>query len=222
MAMNREAPVSVYFLDLDLLGPADLQLMRDRLSPSELVRFHGFARELRARQFLVGRMVLRHALVSALQVPVRDITLLERAEQAPLLHVGGQVHGCGFSISHSGNWVACACSATARVGLDIEMLDATRRLAALAARSFDRQDLAWFHSQSDQVSAFYRLWSCKEARFKLQQSHQRPAIEYRVDIAHAAISVVVMADRALCVTSNQLGRDWISGFSAPTVADLAL
>ena len=204
------APVAVYLLDLDALNPADLLPMQDRLGPSELIRYHGFARALRSRQFLVGRMLLRQAVALALQVPERDITLLERPDQAPLLSIAGQLHDCGFSISHSGNWVACACSATARLGLDIEMLNGARNLRALAARSFDQDDLAWFDTQTDQVYAFYRLWSRKEARFKLQQNHHKPLLEYSLDITHAAMSVVVMADREVVVSTVQLGREGLA------------
>lgn len=198
--MTTAAEVTVFFLDLNSFSATELLSMLDRLGPTERVRYQGFVRELRRSQFLAGRLLLRDAVAQTLGCSTADISLLERAGLAPLLFVGGRQHDCGFSISHSANWVACACSATARLGLDIELLNARRDVRALAARSFDAQDMDWFLNQPDQVAAFYQLWSRKEARFKLQQNHSKPLIEYGVEVAHPAVSVVVVADREISVS----------------------
>jgi 4'-phosphopantetheinyl transferase len=78
----------------------------------------------------------------------------------------------GFSIAHSGRWVACAVSAQTALGLDIEMKDGARDLNALAAQAFDSVEMSqWERLQGlpgdQRVEGFYRLWSEKEARFKL-------------------------------------------------------
>ena len=202
--MKTAAEVKIFFLDLNSLSTSGLLPMLHQLSPTELVRYHGFARELRRSQFLAGRLILRYAVAQTLGRPAADIVLLERPNLGPLLLIGGQPHDCGFSISHSANWVACACSATAKLGLDIELRDPRRNVCALAARSFDPQDLHWFSTQPDQVAAFYQLWSRKEARFKLQQNHSKPVIEYGMEVAHPTVSVVVMADREISVGTVQL------------------
>lgn len=201
MALTPLAPARLFLLDLETLSQADLLPMLAWLGPSELIRYQNFALELRRRQFLVGRMILRHTVAAALGRPARDITLLERPDLAPQLLVGGQAHGYGFSISHSGNWVACICSAEAKVGLDVEVWNPARNHEALAKRSFDQEDVTWFSDQPDQLTAFYQLWSRKEARYKLQQNHLKPAIEFCVEIQHPAMSVVVMADRAIEVST---------------------
>jgi 4'-phosphopantetheinyl transferase len=138
------------------------------LGPSELQRHAQFVRRARQRQFLLGRGLLRQMLGELLGIECEAVRLLERHGQAPLLDLP-EYSDVGFSLSHSGPWVACTVSSSSALGLDIEMLDASRDLAALAAQAFDADENAWFNArpESGQVRDFYALWSAKEALFKL-------------------------------------------------------
>ena len=162
------AGATVLLVDSSVLGEAALAGFVDWLSGSELARYRQFARAQRQRQFLVGRVLLRQALAPLLGVPARAIGLLEQTGAAPrlVLPEGAQA---GFSISHSGPWVACAVSADTALGLDIEMRDTTRDLTALAAQAFDADTCAWLAARApqDRLREFYRLWSAQEARIKL-------------------------------------------------------
>ncbi len=162
------AAATVLLVDSSALDEAALAPFADWLSASEQTRYRQFARAQRRRQFLVGRVLLRQALAPLLGVPARAIGLLEQAGAAPQLVLAAGAHA-GFSISHSGPWVACAVSADSALGLDIELLDASRDLAALAAQAFDADTCAWLAARAPQqrVGDFYRLWSTQEARIKL-------------------------------------------------------
>ncbi|WP_235914265.1 4'-phosphopantetheinyl transferase family protein [Rugamonas rivuli] len=185
--------------DLDLVTDEGLILHRDWLSASEMARYRRFVRAQRQRQFVAGRVLARMALGSLLGVAPRDIVLEDRPGQAPLLKSPAPRGGLpGFSIAHSGRWVACAVSGQTALGLDIEMRDPQRDLAALAAQAFDEDEMAqWARLQeldeARRVAGFYGLWSAKEARFKLGVV----AAAHSVAVPHEELSVVLCSELPL-------------------------
>jgi 4'-phosphopantetheinyl transferase len=186
-------------VDADAVTEAELQRWRGWLSPDEMARHQRFVRAQRQRQFVVGRVLLRVALGRLLDVAPQEIRLEEQVGNAPRM-VAPSVKGVqpGFSISHSGRWVACAVSAQTALGLDIEMKDGKRDLDALAAQAFDSGEmLQWERLQglpdAQRVEGFYRLWSEKEARFKLGVA----AGGHCVVLPHAELSVVVCSEQPL-------------------------
>jgi 4'-phosphopantetheinyl transferase len=191
----------LWMADVEAVTEADLLRYRDWLSASEVARYQRFARAQRLRQFVVGRILVRKALGALLRVAPRDIHLEEQVAKAPLL-VSPAVKGGmpGFSIAHSGRWVACAVSAQTALGLDIEMRDAGRDLTALAAQAFDEREMArWeraqYQSEQQRIDGFYRMWSEKEARFKMGAT--TPADGHCVVVPHAELSVVVCSELPL-------------------------
>ncbi|WP_373988247.1 4'-phosphopantetheinyl transferase superfamily protein [Duganella sp. BuS-21] len=186
------AAVWLWMVDADAVTDADLQRYRGWLGASEMARHQRFVRAQRQRQFIVGRVLLRVALARVLGVAPQDVQLEEQVGKAPRLSapvLKGPTPG--FSIAHSGRWVACAVSAQTALGLDIELRDGTRDLAALAAQAFDAGEMAqWARIQElpdeQRIDGFYRLWSEKEACFKLGA-----ADGHCVAVPHAELSVVV-------------------------------
>jgi 4'-phosphopantetheinyl transferase len=163
-----QAPFAKVWL-LDARTAADsAAVFRSWLSLSEERRFLAFGRALRRNQFLMGRGLLRLALSELLGKPARGVVLEDVPGRAPRL-VEPLAEEIGFSISHSGDWVACAVGAGTRLGLDLELRDASRDLQALAAHSFDAAAQAALAAlpQAAQADAFYRMWSEQEARIKL-------------------------------------------------------
>ncbi|MBV7535656.1 4'-phosphopantetheinyl transferase superfamily protein [Duganella sp. sic0402] len=186
-------------VDADAVTDADLQRYRGWLTASEMARYQRFVRAHRQRQFIVGRVLLRAALGRLLAVPPLDIRLEEQVGKAPRL-AAPLLKGAapGFSIAHSGRWVACAVSAQTALGLDIELRDATRDLPALAAQAFDVDEMArWARIQNlagdERVDGFYRLWSEKEASFKLGVVGGG----HCVSLPHAELSVVLCSEQPL-------------------------
>ena len=105
--------------------------------------------------------------------------------------------GCadvGFSLSHSGHWVACAVSATTRLGLDVELIDASRNIDELAAQAFDAERQAWLAARpaSDRPRDFYRMWSAAEARFKLGAP-----VAHESYLPHPELSIVLCGAQPL-------------------------
>jgi 4'-phosphopantetheinyl transferase len=143
-------------------------VFRSWLSQSEERRFLAFGRKQRRDQFLMGRGLLRLALADLLGRPARSIVLEDVPGQAPRL-AEPQPGAVGFSISHSGDWIACAVGTGTRLGLDIELRDAARDLQALAAHAFGPDVEAALEAlpADARTATFYRMWSGQEARIKL-------------------------------------------------------
>jgi 4'-phosphopantetheinyl transferase len=214
MSNSILSTAEIFLLDIDEINDSQITSSLVWLAPTELVRYQRIARQLRQRQFLAGRLLLRYALAKLLKIPAQHITLTEQERQAPLLHIGGMTAQLPyFSISHTGNWAACACSRSIQLGLDIELLDARRDLDAISQHTFHADDVAWLKRQPDQVAAFYRLWSIKEARYKLTQQYKVGEAEHCYEVPHADMSVVLMANQALAAKPQCTVMRW------STVAD---
>lgn len=169
------------------------------LSAGEAGRHERFVRARRQRQFVIGRGLLRTALGRLLGLAPQDVHFEEQTGKAPRLAVPAAQDGLpGFSISHSGRWVACAVSAHSALGLDIEIKAPGRDFAALAQQAFDAPALArWDQMQAlpamQRVDGFYRLWSEQEARFKLGAAAGMgvTGAGHIVALAHPALAVVL-------------------------------
>ena len=73
-----------------------------------------------------------------------------------------------FSLSHSGNMILCACSER-ELGADVQ-IETGQNWRSLTKRFFSEEERAYLGSLTDEaeaVSAFYRLWTRKEAYGKL-------------------------------------------------------
>jgi 4'-phosphopantetheinyl transferase len=200
--------VQISLLDLDKISEDALTPFLDWLNPLELARYERFQRVLRKRQFLAGRVVLRWSLMQMMNLPRHDIQLTERPDNAPLLQLDGVELTPEFSLSHTGNWVACAWSTTTRLGLDIEMLDAKRELQGVARHSFSDDELAWMQRAPDLVAAFYFLWSRREARYKLTQNHVSAGVEHCHALSHPDLSMVLMTEVPLAEPPHWSEVDW--------------
>ena len=167
------------------------------LGEGEMARYQRFVRPERRRQFVIGRVLARKALGALLGVVPGELLIEDRPGQAPVLT--GSHHTTSFSISHSGPWVACAVSADTALGLDIEQLDGTRDIAALAEQAFDTERCAWLaaRSQQSRVRDFYNLWSAQEARIKLGVQ-----AAMTTELLHRDFSIVLCSSVALSDVSQ--------------------
>jgi len=185
---------ALQMVDTRAAGDAGLDAWLPWLGEGELARYRRFVRRERREQFVAGRVLLRQMLGHMLGRDPRSFAFEERVGQAPLLCAADGV--AGFSISHSGPWVACAVSAHTALGLDIEQCDPGRDIAALAAQAFDPAQQAWLAARPAhaRLRDFYRMWSEHEARIKLAS----PAAQCTA-LAHEAVSVVLCSAQPLSV-----------------------
>jgi 4'-phosphopantetheinyl transferase len=185
---------SVWLLDAGALADEALVAYAGWLDGAERRRLARFIRPARRRQFLAGRVLARLALGDLLKLEPRSIRLEDHPGCAPLLASPADA-AVGFSISHSGGWVACAVSAGSKVGLDIEVIDQTRDIDALAAQAFDGDRQAWLGMRPPDTRRqdFYKLWSRAEAQYKLGA----PAGSV-FDLSTAGLAIVLCCEQVLC------------------------
>ena len=205
-------PVQISLLNIADVTDAQLSASMPLLGPGETARLDRISAVSRRRQFLAGRLLLRWSVAQLLQLDFDALTVEERPQQAPLLQVAGDVSAPHFSISHSGDWVACAVSRITAIGLDIELINDQRDLARLAAHSFSPADLQWWQQQADPVAAFYRLWSIREAHFKLTQQYCTDLADYPaaycVAVEHTQLSMALVTAVAQSAAPQCIPVPW--------------
>jgi len=142
------------------------------LGPSEQARLSQ-CQGRRYREFLQTRLLLRQALSITLPgaLPPEHWQISERPEQAPQVHQAVDL-GWHYSLSHSRGRIAIAISNAGPCGIDLEHHRPRANLMALAEQWFHPDETECLASldKPDQIAAFYRLWTLKEALIKATDS----------------------------------------------------
>lgn len=190
---NSDNPSAVIWLvDGNRFSDAEYAFFAQKLGSSETDRYRRFLRAERQRQFLVGRMLLRFAIGNLMTLPPATIAVKEQADGAPQLVLPDSCNAQpGFSLSHSGKWVACAVSGDSLLGLDIEIVNPERDLVGISRAIFQSNEIAWLERQPTEscIAAFYQLWSLREALFKLlSNANDSDRIPELLDAEHAIAS----------------------------------
>lgn len=141
----------------------DCELMVSSLSPDCMARLVGITHPRRRAQFILGRVLLRHALLSGFGASADAWRLDASCGKPRMVGVGAPE----ISLSHARHLVVCA-TAPFQIGLDVEACR-TRDFAALAEQICTPRELAHFLSLpiDERCVAFYRMWTLKEAVYKL-------------------------------------------------------
>jgi 4'-phosphopantetheinyl transferase len=164
---------TLWLLDGRLVHEDDMAFFVGQLDGSETQRYTRFKRRERKRQFVLGRMLLRFAISNLMSLPPGTLGVVERDSNAPRLVLpDSQSARPSFSLSHSGDWVACAVSLNLMLGVDIEFNDPTRNIFDVSHMAFHPNEYLWLLQQSEaaRLSAFYQLWCTKEALYKLMSA----------------------------------------------------
>lgn len=188
---NSVVSATVWLVDSRTVGDAWFQEHVGWLSDGEAERYSRFVRKERQHQFLIGRMLLRHAISKLINVPFRSIGVIEQPGLPPKLE--GMKSRPWFSISHSGPWIACATSGQTAIGLDIEVRNAERDLIGLAEQAFDAEKAKAITAMQDEarVDAFYDAWCEKEAAYKLEAICHGETGRHCLTLPHPEIAIVV-------------------------------
>jgi len=166
------APPEVHGLTLRLepllCDGAELARFKGFLSAHELERGNRLIDPVKRERFFVGRGRLREALAELLGGDPKRIELLA-GEHGKLRLAGLDEHGkLRFNLTHAGHYLLMAFTAGHEVGIDLEQVRDDLAFAAMAQRYFslrEREDLFSLQPQ-EQLHAFYRCWTRKEAYLK--------------------------------------------------------
>jgi 4'-phosphopantetheinyl transferase len=212
----------------------DLQHFAAWLGPSETSRLACFTRTVRRRQFLLGRVLLRFAVANITGLASDEFSVLEKCGEGPQLSFHDRSYPApNFSLSHSGDWVACVVSTAAVLGVDIEVNRVDRDFDALCSFAFQAREQVWLGTRphSERSAAFYLLWCMREALYKLQcnlgldsdvsalvgkenSDNSLPGIyPYQVPAGDLGLTAVVLTSRRLSVIRQIL----LTGFGTADV-----
>lgn len=181
----------VQLIRFPLVASAETRLeLLDTLDTVERARADRYRFRDVSERFVVARGRLRAILGRLLDCPAAAVPLTTGPQGKPLLN-RSQPRGDSdwqFNLSHSGDWGLVAVSRGRRVGVDLERIDASRNVLALANRFFAPAEAAALGALSgaEQVAAFYAVWTRKEAFLKaLGDGLSFPLDEFEVSVSPA-------------------------------------
>lgn len=162
-------PGNVDLLLLPLVvAPDELARLRGHLSPDELQRGNRLIDKDRRDRFFVGRGLLRETLAGYLEIAPAVVTITAGEFGKPYLP--GQEHpdGIRFNVSHAGGLILIAVSRGRDIGCDLEELRQDLDFRPMAERYFSQREREELFSlpAAEQLLAFYRCWTRKEAYLK--------------------------------------------------------
>lgn len=139
-------------------------------------RYERLRNENARRESLCAGLLYAFAMQRRGLDPAAPVTILPAGR--PML----EEPGAYFSLSHSGRYVMCAVSG-APVGADVQQMRTTRLSAVRMCHPAER---AWLESlpEAERESAFFRLWTRKEAWVKAV-SRERTLRLREADVIHA-------------------------------------
>jgi 4'-phosphopantetheinyl transferase len=138
------------------------------LSAGELAKAGRFRQSADRDRFVLGRAFVRYLCARRLKILASAVSFEESDTGRPHLTSGG----LDFNVSHSGDCVLVAWSATGHVGADVERIKEREPviLTDMARSSFSTDEFAVFSaaSKQDKSAIFHRVWVRKEALIKAE------------------------------------------------------
>ena len=155
---------------------------------------------------LLCRALLRGVLAGATQsAPERWRITKTRAGKPMVVNADGS-KAPSVSISHSGEWSACALSFAGDVGIDIERMRCDRNLSGIARRAFGPLECA--EVEAEGCVRFYAIWTLREAIAKALGTGLAMAADRKDRVAggtHSGFRQVTLEDDAWQIMQETLG-----------------
>ena len=142
-----------------------LDRFRRTLEPDELNRASRFHFDKHRRHFIVARGFLRSIVGRYLEMQPEALRFSYGPYGKPAL---ASEHVLRFNLSHSHEVALLAVALDAELGVDVEHIRADFASEEIAQRFFSRAEVQVFNSlpKDEQVAAFFRCWTRKEAYIK--------------------------------------------------------
>ena len=198
-----------------------LERFRRTLAPEELDRAGRFRFERLQRHFIASRGFLRDVLARYLPQKPADLRFNYNDYGKPSL--AGE-HSLEFNMSHSHDVGLVAVTRDAAVGVDVEHIRADFASDEIARRFFSRLEVEIFNSlpQHEQVAAFFRCWSRKEAYIKaIGKGLSQPLDGFDVTLAPSEPPALLRAGdddtRTWSFSDIDIGPDYASALAVEGV-----
>ena len=141
-----------------------LATLKSLLSTAETEKAARCQQETDQQRQIISKAVLRILLGRYLKVDPKAVQFKSGKNKKPELenNFGRNLH---FNISHSGDYILIAVSAT-EVGVDVEAMDASFTYKNLLSFGFNPQEIDFIESSNLPYQTFYQLWTRKESLLK--------------------------------------------------------
>lgn len=185
--------VHVWRISLDQPDEA-LERFRRTLEPDEISRAGRFHFEKHRRHFVVARGFLRIVIARYLETQPESLRFSYGAYGKPAL---ASEHVLRFNLSHSHEVALLAVALDAELGVDVEHVRADFASEDIARRFFSRAEVEVFNAlpREEQVAAFFRCWTRKEAYIKaIGKGLSQPLDAFDVTLAPGAAPSLLRAE----------------------------
>jgi 4'-phosphopantetheinyl transferase len=138
------------------------------LSAEELIKANSLSNPKRRKQYLESRYYLKEELGKLTNSDPREIDFLYIGEGKPILK--SNPLNIDFNLSHTENMFAMGFVKNYEIGIDIEPIKNRSQIKKVAERVLTPRELNQFQSfkePHDQLIAFTKIWSTKEAIVKV-------------------------------------------------------
>jgi 4'-phosphopantetheinyl transferase len=169
------------------------------LEEQELDRASRFHFEKHRRHFTAGRGVLRQLLSQYLGTKPEQLRLSYGAYGKPALNGEHKDSRLRFNMSHSHEVALFAFAEDRELGVDVEHVRTDFASEEVARRFFSRREVETFNAlpQHDQVAAFFKCWTRKEAFIKvIGKGLSQPLDKFDVTLGQPAALLWVSGDDA--------------------------
>ena len=152
-------------------------MTEDFLSPSEKERLLLTGSPYKRQEYLLSRMLMRHALSQHFLRPEKDWLFIERKNLPPIINnLPSNIY---VSLSHSDGFICFALSSSP-IGVDVENGKENRNFKALAKSFMTNEELHYLEKNTENLSnIFYRTWCAKEAYYKAIPAIEQREISYK-------------------------------------------
>ena len=185
--------VHVWRISLEQHGDV-LDRFRATLEADELERAGRFYFEKHRRHFVVGRGFLREVIARYLQAKPETLRFVYGAYGKPAL-AGEQ--SLRFNMSHSHEVALLAVARSAELGVDVERVRVDFASEDIARLYFSRVEVDTFNAlpNEQQVAAFFRCWTRKEAYIKaIGKGLSQPLDAFDVTLAPGEAAALLRAE----------------------------
>jgi 4'-phosphopantetheinyl transferase len=190
--------VHVWRVELNQPEPL-LEKFRETLEEQELDRASRFHFEKHRRHFTAGRGVLRQLLSQYLGTKPEQLRLSYGAYGKPALNGEHKDSRLRFNMSHSHEVALFAFAEDRELGVDVEHIRTDFASEEVARRFFSRREVETFNAlpRHDQVAAFFKCWTRKEAFIKvIGKGLSQPLDKFDVTLGQPAALLWVSGDDA--------------------------
>lgn len=148
-------------LNIKNLSEAEFDIAFEQMSGERKSKCLKFKFTDDRRRMAFGEKLLRELICETYDIGEGDVLIKNLPSGKPVAEIKGKE--AFVSITHSGDFVACALSDTP-VGIDLEVKREYKPTVYKALNEAEREFIA---KSKDETSAFYKIWTAKEAYVKL-------------------------------------------------------